>query len=176
MGNTFSEMGNIFHKKSDDYHVVNVTSNVTSNVSNNIIEDPLLIPDKVEPLSKNEIETLVTNKINTALIPIKKEFNTFYTFVDDQSQVNLKDHIQLHNIIYQLQQEISGLRKEIKLISQYQNYDLEQPDVFPEQHTNVNVNIEQTEKILSPSPSVQEFIAIEKKLNNEHNDVIQEVL
>lgn len=173
MGNTISEMGNIFHKKSEEYQVVNITSK---------IDDPLLRQDnKEEQATRNEV-----NNINYRLSQLeyelklirentttKTDVNSFYSTVNEQSKVNLDDHKKIHNVIHILRQEILDLKDEIRLLKQKQHdqhydYDLDQPDVFPDDNNeDKNVNIDSS----SPSPSVKEFIDIEKKLNIDNQEI-----
>jgi hypothetical protein len=158
MGNSISEMGNIFHKKSEEYQVVNITSKCN---------DPLLQPDKPTTIDRNEIDLINSQLSNLAYelrlvkdsSTTKNELNAFYGVLNEQSTANLDDHRKMHNVIHQLQKEILELRKQVEHYHElHYNYDLDQPDVFPDEN-------EGESKVESPSPSVKEFMDIEKQLD-----------
>jgi hypothetical protein len=194
MGNTFSEVGTMFHKKPAEYQVVNVTR---------IIDDPLLANNKYESVSRDEIEAIknqlsqlsykvyLLNNEEKLSSPFKEELNNFYSVVNEQSEINLEDHKKMHDVICQLRQEVSTLKKEFQSLGghiansqyeqneqneQYEQY--EQNDTFT-QHEEDTEDTENTEDaspnsleklkmIVSPSLSVQEFLMTEKKLNEEN--------
>ena len=127
MGNSFSGISDYFNKPHSPDQLAETRS---------LIVDQ---PEKETYASKGELEKLnhdlkdsvyqLTSRIQTLtnvgelMSPFKSELNSFYSVVNEQSEVNLEDHERMHEIIGQLQQEIFHLKKEMQILKNQQHDD-----------------------------------------------------
>jgi len=131
MGNTLSGISELFRHGSNEQKEPG-----TPLFHSNVVTDPLLQPDYVSRQELNHINSDLSqsicqldNRVNilgnagALMSPFKRELNSFYSVVNEQSEVNLEDHERMHDLLCQLQQEMCNLRKEVSFLRQEKHHE-----------------------------------------------------